>query len=204
MAGQDYKGGARGGGRKRGSSMFVGIVIGILLGLVAALGVALYINKGPSPFTEKKPGEAAREDAPAKPGKSDKIVKPAETPAAAPSQAKPQADQKDRFEFYKILPGKEETVKEKDVKPPAAKEVYYLQAGAFQNAADADNLKAKLALAGVEATIQTAMLPDNKVWHRVRLGPFTNVEEVGKAKARLKENQIDGQLIKVKDAAPKP
>jgi len=41
------------------------------------------------------------------------------------------------------------------------------------------------------------------VWHRVRLGPFANVEEVGKAKARLKKNQIEGQLIKVKDAAPK-
>ncbi|MEO8038723.1 MAG: SPOR domain-containing protein, partial [Betaproteobacteria bacterium] len=117
-------------------------------------------------------------------------------PASAATSSKP------RFEFYGILQGKEEAVKEKDMKP-APKDVYFLQAGAFQNAADADNLKAKLALAGVEATIQTAQMPDNKVWHRVRLGPFKSVEEVGKAKARLKENQIEGQLIKVKDAAPK-
>jgi len=203
MASQDHKGGGRGGSRKRGSSMFMGIVIGILLGLIAALGVALYINKGPSPFTDKKPGEAAREDVPAKP---PKIVKPAETaPAPAPSAQTPAAPGgKPRFEFYGILQGKEEAIKDKDVKLAAARTVYYIQAGAFQTAADADNLKAKLALAGVEAAIQTAQLPDGKTWHRVRLGPFTNVEDIGKAKARLKENQIDGQLIKMKDAAPKP
>ena len=89
------------------------------------------------------------------------------------------------------------------MKLAAPRTVYYIQAGAFQTAADADNLKAKLALAGVEASIQTAQLPDGKTWHRVRLGPFTNVEDIGKAKARLKENQIEGQLIKMKDAAPK-
>lgn len=202
MAGQDYKGG-RSGGKKRGSTMLVGIVIGVLVGLAAALGVALYINKGPSPFTERKPGEAVRDETPPKPpAKSEKIVKQPEASPATPP-AKDNASGKPRFEFYGILQGKEEAVKEKDMKPAAPKDVYYLQAGAFQTAADADNLKAKLALAGIEATIQTALLPDNKTWHRVRLGPFTSVEDVGKAKARLKENQIEGQLIKVKDAAPK-
>lgn len=212
MAGQDYKNGRNGGrsgGKKRGSTMLVGIVIGVLVGLAAALGVALYINKAPSPFVDRKPGESAREETPPKPApKPEKIVKQPDTPTPASSKdAKEGKDGKDsgkpRFEFYGILQGKEEAVKEKDMKPAAPKDVYYLQAGAFQSAADADNLKAKLALAGIEATIQTALLPDNKTWHRVRLGPFTSVEDVGKAKARLKENQIDGQLIKVKDAAPK-
>jgi cell division protein FtsN len=211
VAGQDYKNGRNGGrsgGKRRGSTMLVGIVIGVLVGLAAALGVALYINKAPSPFVDRKPGESAREEAsPSKPApKAEKIVKQPDTPPA-PTPSKDGKDGKDtgkpRFEFYGILQGKEEAVKEKDMKPAAPRDVYYLQAGAFQSAADADNLKAKLALAGIEATIQTALLPDNKTWHRVRLGPFTSVEDVGKAKARLKENQIDGQLIKVKDAAPK-
>lgn len=209
MAGRDYKNGrngSRSGGKKRGSTMLVGIVIGVLVGLAAALGVALYINKAPSPFVDRKPGESAREETtPPKPApKAEKIVKQPDTPAAPSKDAKDGNDSgKPRFEFYGILQGKEEAVKEKDMKPAAPKDVYYLQAGAFQSAADADNLKAKLALAGIEATIQTALLPDNKTWHRVRLGPFTSVEDVGKAKARLKENQIEGQLIKVKDAAPK-
>jgi cell division protein FtsN len=203
MASQDHKGSGRGGSRKRGSSMFMGIVIGILLGLIAALGVALYINKGPSPFTDKKPSEANREDVPAKPPKIVKPAEPAPAAPAAPAQPPAAAGAKPRFEFYGILQGKEEAIKDKDVKLAAPKTVYYIQAGAFQNAADADNLKAKLALAGVEAAIQTAQLPDGKTWHRVRLGPFTNVEDIDKAKARLKENQIEGQLIKMKDAAPK-
>ncbi|MBX9962934.1 MAG: SPOR domain-containing protein [Burkholderiales bacterium] len=209
MAGRDYKNGrdgGRSGGKKRGSTMLVGIVIGVLVGLAAALGVALYINKAPSPFVDRKPGESAREETPPpKPApKAEKIVKQPDTPPASSKDGKDGKDSgKPRFEFYGILQGKEEAVKEKDMKPAAPKDVYYLQAGAFQSAADADNLKAKLALAGIEATIQTALLPDNKTWHRVRLGPFTSVEDVGKAKARLKENQIEGQLIKVKDAAPK-
>lgn len=202
MASQDHRGGGRGGSKTRGSPMFVGIVIGILLGLIAALGVALYINKGPSPFIDKKPGEAAREEVPAKPPKIVKPTEPAPAPAT-PAQPPAAVGGKPRFEFYGILQGKEEAIKDKDVKLAAPKTVYYIQAGAFQNAADADNLKAKLALAGVEAAIQTAQLPDGKTWHRVRLGPFTNVEDIGKAKARLKENQIEGQLIKMKDAAPK-
>ena len=204
MASQDHKGSGRSGSRKRGSSMFMGIVIGILLGLIAALGVALYINKGPSPFTDKKHSETAHEDVPAKPPKIVKPAEPAPAAPAAPAQAPAAAGGKPRFEFYGILQGKEEAIKDKDVKLAAPKTVYYIQAGAFQNAADADNLKAKLALAGVEAAIQTAQLPDGKTWHRVRLGPFTNVEDIGKAKARLKENQIEGQLIKMKDATPKP
>ena len=64
-----------------------------------------------------------------------------------------------------------------------ARVVYYLQAGAFQNAADADNLKARLALAGLEAQIQTATVPDKGVWHRVRMGPYSNAQDLEKARA---------------------
>ena len=69
--------------------------------------------------------------------------------------------------------------------------VYYLQAGAFQKSSDADNLKARLALAGLEAQIQTATLPDNSIWHRVRLGPYSNAQELDKARSTLKDNKID-------------
>jgi cell division protein FtsN len=81
--------------------------------------------------------------------------------------------------------------------------VYYLQAGAFQAASDADNLKARLALAGLEAQIQTATLPDNSIWHRVRLGPYTNAQDLDKARAALKENKIDNAVIKVNEPLAK-
>jgi cell division protein FtsN len=188
--------------------MLIGVFIGVLLGLCLALGVALYINRSPKPFTGRD-AEASKSDAqasrpapkaePAKPDTNDKSA------AAAPS-GKPQ-DQKNRFQFYKILPG-EEPVLGKEPSGPApggstGRVVYYLQAGAFQHSADADNLKAQLALAGMQAQIQTATLPDNGVWHRVRLGPYSNGQDLDEAKATLKENKIDATVIKVTEPLAK-
>lgn len=195
---RDYKhlGTARNTAAKAGGSpMGVGILIGLLLGLCIALGVALYINKGANPFTQKqKAPDPARDTAP-----QDKASAPADKTAksdASSGQAKP------RFDFYKILPGTEEAVTDKEFKrapAAAAKEVYFLQVAAFQNPSDADNMKAKLALAGIEAQIQTATLPDGKVWHRVRVGPFASQDDLAKSRAALKENSIEANLIKVRE-----
>ena len=68
-----------------------------------------------------------------------------------------------------------------------------------QNARDADNLRARLALLGVEARIQTATLPDKGVWHRVRVGPYTSVEELGRTRDALKQNGVETTLIKVRE-----
>jgi len=184
-----------------GSSFFLGLFIGLLLGLSVALGVAWYINKLPSPFI-------SREKPPANlPGSETKAEPPA--PQVAPKQEEKQSKatpkDKPRFDFYKILPGVEEPVTEKELKqaakqPSLSKDVYFLQAGAFQNLSDADNLKAKLALLGVEANIQSAALAEKGVWHRVRVGPYINVDELNRMRATLKQNGIDTSLIKVYDA----
>ena len=85
--------------------------------------------------------------------------------------------EKPRFEFYKILPGAEEPVTEQQIKqaakPGAPAEHYLLQVGAFQNPADADNLKARLALLGVEAGVEPVNLAEKGTWYRVRVGPYT-------------------------------
>ncbi|HZF23234.1 MAG TPA: SPOR domain-containing protein [Burkholderiales bacterium] len=191
---RDYKNSGSAAPNGRGNPMGVGILIGLLLGLCIALGVALYINKGANPFVQKaKPVEVTGRETPAT--DAPKLPPPADKPAKT-AEAKP------RFDFYKILPGTEEAVTDKEFKrtPPASsKEVYFLQVAAFQNPADADNLKARLALAGIEAQIQTATLPDGKVWHRVRVGPFPNKDELGKSRAALKENNLEANLIKVRE-----
>ena len=176
-----------------GSPMGVGILIGVLLGLCIALGVALYINKGVNPFAQKQKQPDAAKEAPAR---AEKPGKPGETAAI---QTKP------RFDFYKILPGTEEAVTDKEFRraaPASAKEVYFLQVAAFQNPSDADNMKARLALAGIEAQIQTATLPDGQVWHRVRVGPLRGQDELSKSRTALKENNIEPNLIKVREPAP--
>lgn len=188
---RDYKNSGPAAGNGRGNPMGVGILIGLLLGLCLALGVALYINKGANPFVQKQ--RPSQPVAPVTTGGDS--AKSGDKPAAT-------AASKPRFDFYKILPGSEEAVTDKEFKraPVAsAKDVYFLQVAAFQNPADADNLKARLALSGIETQIQTATLPDGKVWHRVRLGPFTNQDELNTSRAALKENNLEANLIKVRD-----
>ncbi len=199
---RDYKNSGTAAAGGRGSPMWVGILIGLLGGLCIALGVALYINKGANPFFQKqksadKSAEKSTDLQKAMPAEeASKPATPAGEKHAKSGEAKP------RFDFYKILPGTEEAVTDKEFKrasPAATKEVYFLQVAAFQSPADADNLKARLALAGIETQIQTATLPDGQVWHRVRVGPFSNQDELSKSRAALKENKLEANLIKVRE-----
>jgi cell division protein FtsN len=80
-----------------------------------------------------------------------------------------------------------------------AKEGYFLQVGSFQAAAEADNMKARLALLGLEAIIQTADIPDKGIWHRVRIGPFSNIEDMNRSRTLLTQNDISSSLVKVKE-----
>jgi cell division protein FtsN len=179
--------------RGSGSQLLVGILIGLVLGLGIALAVAWYINKMPNPFATRTPPAKLEPVKPAPPATGKAGDKPARA-----------TEEKPRFDFYKILPGTEEPVepKAKAARKPstaAAGETFFLQAGAFQNARDADTLRARLALLGIEARVQTATLPDKGVWHRVRVGPYTSVEELDRTRDTLKQNGVETTLIKVRD-----
>ena len=183
--------------RKDGAgSLIIGILIGLLLGLGIALGVAWYINRMPTPFVNRAAPPVKSE-----PPRGSEAAKADESGARS-------KDGRPRFDFYKILPGSEEPVTEQQFRdaqqkpaPVSAHETFYLQAGAFQNAPDADNLKARLALLGLEASVQTTTLPDKGVWHRVRVGPYTVIEELNRARDTLKQNGIETTLIKVREGS---
>lgn len=83
-----------------------------------------------------------------------------------------------------------------DNKAIPAQGPYFLQAGSFSSAEDADKLKARLAMMGVEAYIQTATIPERGVWHRVRVGPYTNAEEMNHARNLLKDNNVDATPVR--------
>ena len=159
-------------GGATGHPMMIGVFMGVLLGLCAALAVALYLYKA-SPFVARdKDSAASKPSARTETPKGPPAGFPTQPPPVqqAPSQStKPQeakqADTKQRFDFYTILPGKTEPKAEQSPKAGQSgpeHEVIYLQAGAFQKSSDADNLKARLALAGLEAQIQTATLSDQQ------------------------------------------
>jgi cell division protein FtsN len=75
------------------------------------------------------------------------------------------------------------------------KVVYFLQAGAFREVADAENVRAKLALLGFEAAISDRA-SDAGVLHRVRIGPFNQVEAMNKARAKLVDGGIDVAIVR--------
>lgn len=82
-------------------------------------------------------------------------------------------------------------------KNPKSSEKYLLQVGSFKKNDDAENMKARLALLGIMASIQTIDLAEKGVFYRVRVGPFTKKEDVDETTASLKENGISAQFIKV-------
>ena len=73
---------------------------------------------------------------------------------------------------------------------------FYLQAGAYQNAADAEDQRAKLALMGIEAALQAVNLPDKGTLSRVRLGPFATAEEMNSVKTELSKRGVATAVIK--------
>lgn len=186
---------------RSGGSLMLGIFIGLLLGLAIALGVAFYLSKTPIPFLSgnkpaSKDGKAAQTEPPKVAGMPQSGV-----PAG-------KAPEKPKFDFYKILPGGEEPVSEKELKDAAkagkqqaeaARGVYFIQAGSFQNPADADNQKAKIAILGFESSVEPTALPDKGTWYRVRLGPYTTLEDLNKVRRVLTQNGIDASLVKMKD-----
>ena len=176
------------------------MVIGLLLGLGIALGVAIYLNRGPDPFISRsKPPE------PTPSAKPESAKAAPKAKAEAPTE---KAAEKPRFDFYSILPSGDEKEKAQAkasqdstrAVPVDVKETFYVQAGAFQSAADADNLKARLALLGVEAAVQSGYTMDRGQLHRVRVGPFTRVEDVNRIRDTLKQNGIETTLIKGREA----
>lgn len=180
----------------KGSPFFSGLMVGVLLGVGASLAVVMYIKGGESPFSDssnnKKPLAA-------------QIVEDAKKAAEAEQNQQGADGQADaaKFDFYTILPGSESKINTDDLNlkneqsQPTAPPSYYLQIGAFQTEAEADNMKAKLALQGFEAVVQTATIPDKGVWHRVRVGPLSSLDEINKTKNDLTANGFKTDLIKV-------
>ena len=189
--------------RKSSSPLLTGILVGMVVGVGLAAGLAWFILKSPSPFVNKEQPVAERPMVEvAKPVKAPvAAAKPAEpsTPASGVAAASGVGDGKPRFEFYKVLTDKQDATvaapnKAAD-KPqaavPAAKEIYYLQAASYSNADDAEKLKAKLTLLGMEVKVLTATIPDKGVWYRVRVGPYRGAEEMNGARSTLKQNGVD-------------
>jgi cell division protein FtsN len=83
-------------------------------------------------------------------------------------------------------------------KAPATNDpfTYFVQAGAFKSAADADAQKAKLSMMGIEAKVSEREQAGRAIF-RVRSGPFDDKDQAEKIKARLDASGMDAALVRV-------
>ena len=148
--------------------------------------------------------------------KQHKAAELADTPHPDPHHAAHAAADSDepgantasqKYDFYHMLPNFEVVVpeKEKDVKRdlPAASKVerpgiYVLQVGSYRSETEADGMRARLGKLGVDAKVQRVAV-DADVWHRVRIGPISNLDELNKTRKQLQSADVDAIVIRIGD-----
>ena len=186
--------------KKAAGGTLVGMFIGLVIGIALAAGVVWYLNKSPLPFVDRAQPPARGDGANGKNGQPTQ-------PLALPGKPGDPIPEK-RFQFYDILPGKADAVPDKAPKADAKKEEPKKDEAKKEDKKeepkesktplflqDADNQKAKLAFMGIEAVVQQVMIQD-KTFYRVRVGPYTKIDELNKVRAELAKSGIEAQLAK--------
>lgn len=108
------------------------------------------------------------------------------------------------YDFFQVLPEIEVVVPQAEIEerarepeesePASSPGPYMLQVGSFRSAADADSLKAQLALLGMTANVQEVTVND-ATYHRVRLGPFPSARETDETRRRLQDNGYEAMVL---------
>jgi cell division protein FtsN len=184
---RDYK---RKRGGSSGLSAWAALLCGLGLGLAVAGVVYLKDHRLDAPMASA-----------GKPAKKKSHGN--EPPEAADSGTEEPAKS---YDFYDQLPKFEVVVPEKDKEvrpdiksvPETRAGTYVLQAGSYKNFADADRVRAKLALQGIESKVQKVSV-DNDTWHRIRIGPISKLDELNRLRQILRKADVDVLVIRVGD-----
>lgn len=188
----------------RQGQFFPGFLVGLLVGLVLALGVALYVSKVPSPFVDKVPTRSAEQDAadaeknrnwdPNGPlsGKSGSRAaagavshEPATTsgPADAGTAASSSSARAAELLFggKSLGPVTPAASAASGASSRGGAQQYYVQIGAYTRTEDAEQQRAKLAMAGLIGRV-TERDQSGRTVYRVRLGPFDSRDDADAAR----------------------
>ena len=170
------------------------LIAGLLLGAALMWGAQRYYYRDSKPFS----------------GFANLFSASRKSTDAADRQKPPEAERlpKPKLDFYTILPEFETVLPEPKsgkktakAEPPEAGVNYILQAGSFGNHEEADRLKAKLTLSGLETHIEKVAIEGKGAYYRVRLGPYPSIEALDSASGKLAQLGIKALRIKVKKGA---
>lgn len=199
---------AKGGSQKGGFGL--GLVVGLLLGLAIALGVALYVTKVPIPFVDKTPQRNAELDAAeaaanknwdpnaglngGKPRVAASGVVAAAPVASAASAASGAAPASVPAAPAAVVAAK--PVDASASKPAAADPyVYFVQAGAFTKAEEAEQQRARLGLQGFNAKVYERDA-NGRVVYRVRIGPFDLKADADTLHAQVQDAGLEAAVVR--------
>ena len=179
---------------------WVWMLFGLSLGLVVA--VLVYLDG-------RQPGGPPVAVTVTAPPASDAPVPTAPVPGTAGTAAETADSEGMRFDFYDILPRFEVVLPETELeaRPDDPEDTgtvleepgrYVLQAGSFRVEADAERMRANLALLGIESRIQRVTI-DTDDYHRVRIGPTSDLDSLNGIRTRLWDAEIEVLLIKLPD-----
>lgn len=207
--------------RQRGGT-FLGIIIGIVIGLGSALAVAVYVTKVPIPFVNKGQSRSSDQDAaedkknkgwdPNAPlyGKNPaKAAPPASSPVAAPAAPTELAPAAAVIVPVPVPVSKTDTktavpsadplgdlAKARTAPAGADAFSYFVQAGAYRTAEDAEGQRAKLSLGGIEARVSEREQA-GRIVYRVRVGPFDKRDDADRTKDKLESLGMEAALVRV-------
>lgn len=171
-------------GPARSGGSIVSFSAGVAVGLIVSAAVAAYITLTPPPFEDRglrkpEPPVAAKKSS-SEPAAAPESAEPPSPPpeAVAPPPPPPLADPKG-------VPLAE---------PPGT--TYFLQVAAYRSVDEADQMRARLAILGFEASV-SQVRRDSTVFHRVRLGPYSDFEVLNRTKVGLSENGLESTVVRV-------
>jgi len=194
--------------KRRGGTLF-GIMLGLILGLVCAVAVALFVTKAPMPFADKASRDPAQillpevKDAPdpnlgLRSGNQEDLD--------PPTIEKPESKNEDDVDVEGLdnlianlaktaEPSEPQVTTPKPEDSSATQTEFYLQAGAFKSARDAESVRARILLLGLPVEVQQAEFEGSTI-NRVRVGPFTGIDPMNQARSQLGAENIETSVVR--------
>lgn len=195
--------------KKSGGSTLLGIMVGLILGLAAAVAVALFVTQAPMPFVDKAsrdPAKTLLPDVRNAPDPNIALSGRPESPASTIQTPEPEiipppipnVPSGDNLgSFISSLPSSSRPKPEVAEPNTLARTQtqYYLQAGAFRSVQDAESIKARILLLGLPVQVQQAQV-DGGTINRVRVGPFTGIDQMNQARSKLGTEKIESAVVR--------
>lgn len=172
-------------------------IVGLILGIAIAGGLAFYLSNTPNQIVNKVTNSGvnlgvANSSAPL-------VLAPGTKLQQASGVVPRDTSSAQNYDFYNILPGGKTNASGANINNSQsvnANSVFIVQAGVFTDQDSANDMKARLALLGIDSQIKSQQ-QDNKVINRVIVGPFASVDDANAIRSRLKNENIQGVVVKI-------